>query len=164
MKYYYTTILLFSFFIFGCGQKQEAEDFGHAKPFKLYDTDSVAFSLEDYKNQPVLIHFWADFCAHCRQEFPKIQNAYEILEPKGYEFFAVNAGQSREHVLEIKTTYDLTYPVLVDEEKKIAELYGVTGLPTSLFIDGNGKIREKFIGYLDEKQILDTFKKIEDEG
>jgi peroxiredoxin len=156
-------ILLFLFFI-GCGQKQEAEELGQAKPFLLYDTDSVAFALDDYKNKPVLIHFWADFCAHCRQEFPKIQNAYEILKPKGYEFFAVNAGQSREHVLEIKTTYDLTYPVLVDEEKKIAELYGVTGLPTSLFIDRTGKIREKYIGYLEEQQILNIFKKIQDEG
>ncbi len=157
-------ITLFVLFLLGCGQKKEVEELGQAKSFMLYDTDSVVFALEDYKNKPVLIHFWADFCAHCRQEFPKIQNAYNILKPQGYEFLAVNAGQSREHVLEIKTTYDLTYPLLVDEEKKIAELYGISGLPTSLFIDGNGKIRKKFIGYLDEKQILDTFKKIEEEG
>ena len=157
-------LILYFLFFLGCGQKTETEDLGQAKPFLLYDTDSVEFALEDYKNKPVLIHFWADFCAHCRQEFPKIQKAYDVLQPEGYEFFAINSGQTKEHVREIKNTYGLTYPLLVDEEKKTAELYGVTGLPTSLFIDRNGIIREKYIGYLDEKQILDTFKKIEEEG
>ena len=85
-----------------------------------------------------------------------------MLKPKGYEFFAVNSGQTKEHVREIKTSFGLTYPLLVDEEKKTADLYGITGLPTSLFIDKNGKIREKHIGYLEEKQILDIFKKIEE--
>lgn len=153
-------LILFFLFLLGCNQNKEIEDLGQAKPFILYDTDSVEFSLANYKGKPVLIHFWADFCAHCRQEFPKIQQAYDVLKPKGYEFFAVNSGQTKEHVREIKITYGLTYPLLVDEERKTAELYGVTGLPTSLFVDRRGKIREKYIGYLEEKQIIDIFKKI----
>jgi peroxiredoxin len=147
-----------------CNKEDVVQELGQVKPFMLYDTDSVDYALANYKNKPILIHFWADFCAHCRQEFPKIQKAYDVLKPKGYEFFAVNSGQTKEHVREIKDTYGLTYPLLVDEEKKTAELYGVTGLPTSLFVDRKGKIREKYIGYLEEEQILEIFKKIDDGG
>jgi thioredoxin-related protein len=50
----------------------------------------------------------------------------------------------------------------VDEEAKTAEKYAVSGLPTSFFVDGKGKIREKHIGWLEEQQILDIFKKIQD--
>jgi peroxiredoxin len=162
MRYFYITLSLI--FLIGCAQDKDLKILGQAQPFTLHDTDSVTFSLADYKNKPILIHFWADWCPHCRQEFPRIQSAYEALKPRGYEILAINAGQSKEHVLEIKTTFGLTFPLLVDEEAKTAEMYGVSGLPTSFFIDRTGKIREKYIGWLKEEQILDIFKKIEDEG
>ena len=163
MKHIFVITIFIAFITISCNKQDDVQDLGQAKPFKLYDSDSVAFALADFKNKPVLIHFWADWCSHCRQEFPKIQKAYETLKPNGYEFLAVNAGQSREHVLEIKTTFGLTFPLLVDEEAKTAETYGVTGLPTSFFVDRTGKIREKQIGWLDEQQILDIFKKFQEE-
>ena len=147
-----------------CGHEKDIQEFGDAKPFELYDTDSVSYALENYKGKLVLIHFWADWCSHCRQEFPKIQKAYEKLKPQGFEIIAVNAGQSREHVLEIRMNYNLTFPLLVDEEAKTAEIYGVTGLPTSYFIDGKWRIREKHIGWLEEEKILEIFKRLQEES
>ena len=94
----------------------------------------------------------------------EIQKAYENLNPQGIEIIAINAGQSREHVLEIKMSYNLTFPLLVDEGAKTAEIYGVTGLPSSFFVDGTGKIREKHIGWLEEEKILEIFKKLQEEG
>jgi peroxiredoxin len=164
MNYLKFFLILLILIVIGCDQEKDKKEFGQAKPFSLFDTDSVSISLSDYSNKPVLIHFWADFCSHCRQEFPKIQRAYEKIKPMGYEILAINAGQTKEHVLEIKSTYGLTYPVLVDENRKTADLYGVTGLPSSYFIDAAGKIREKYIGYLEEQQILDIFKKIQDDS
>jgi len=160
MKYLTICLIVITISIMSCGQQQEVQELGQAKPFELYDTDSVSYTLKNYEGKLVLIHFWADWCSHCRQEFPKIQKAYEKLKPQGIEIIAVNAGQTREHVLEIKTSYNLTFPLLVDEEAKIAQIYGVTGLPTSFFIDGTGKIREKHIGWLEEEQILEIFKKL----
>jgi peroxiredoxin len=164
MKYLSVFMIACTISFLSCSQKNDEQELGNAKQFKLYDTDSVSYSLKNYRNNLVLVHFWADWCSHCRQEFPKIQKAYETLKPLGYEILAINAGQSKEHVFEIKTTYGLTFPLLVDEEAKTAEIYGVTGLPTSFFIDGKGKIREKHIGWLDEKQILENFKKLQDDS
>jgi peroxiredoxin len=165
MKYLSVIMMVFTFGFLSCSQQQKSEEeLGQARPFELFDTDSVSFTLTDYKNKPILIHFWADWCPHCRQEFARIQKAYEKIKPEGYEIVAINSGQSKEHVLEIKTTFGLTFPLLVDEEAKTAELYGVSGLPTSFFIDRTGRIREKYIGWLKEQQILDIFQKLEDEG
>jgi peroxiredoxin len=164
MKYLNVCLIGITIFILGCGQKPDFQEFGNAKPFELYDTDSVSHTLENYRGKLVLIHFWADWCTHCRQEFPKIQKAYEKLKPQGFEILAVNAGQSRKHVLEIKISFNLTFPLLVDEEAETAEIYGVTGLPTSFFVDGEGKIREKHIGWLEEEKILEIFKKLHEES
>jgi len=164
MKYLNVCLIALTIFISGCGPEKQVQELGQAKPFVLYDTDSVSYALKNYKGKLVLIHFWADWCSHCRQEFPKIQKAYEKLKPQGYEIIAINAGQTREHVLEIKMSYNLSFPLLVDEEAKTADIYDVTGLPTSFFIDRNGMIREKHIGWLEEKKILKIFKKLQEEG
>jgi len=164
MKYFSVLMMVLTMSFLSCSQQQNEQELGIAKPFELYDTDSISYALNNYRGNLVLVHFWADWCSHCRQEFPKIQSAYEKLKTQGFEILAVNAGQSREHVLEIKMTYSLTFPLLVDEEAKTAEVYGVTGLPTSFFIDGTGKIREKHIGWLEEEQIIDIFKKLQEES
>jgi len=164
LKYLNVLLIGIAILIIRCGQKEDLKEFGLAEPFTLYDTDSVVYELKDYRGKLVLLHFWADWCPHCRQEFPKIQMAYDKLKPQGFEIIAINTGQSREHVLEIKMSYNLTFPLLVDEEAKTAEIYRVTGLPTSFFIDETGKIREKHIGWLEEKQVLDIFNKMQDES
>jgi len=164
MKYLIVCLIAVTIFISGCGQEKQVQELGQAKPFELYDTDSVSYALKNYKGKLVLIHFWADWCSHCRQEFPKIQKAYDKLKLQGYEIIAINAGQTREHVLEIKMSYNLSFPLLVDEEAKTAEVYGVTGLPTSFFIDKNGMIREKHIGWLEEEKILKIFNKLHSES
>jgi peroxiredoxin len=164
MKYLVVFLMVQTISFMSCGQQKNVQELGEAKSFILYDTDSVSYSLKNYNGKLVLIHFWADWCSHCRQEFPKIQEAYEKLKPQGFEILAANAGQSREHVLEIKISFNLTFPLLVDEEAKIAEIYGVTGLPTSFFVDGKGKIREKYTGWLEEEQILEIFMKLQEES
>ena len=150
--------------VYGCQQEQGKIELGTAPLFTLYDSDSVLYSLKDYHGKLVMIHFWADWCPHCRAEFPKLQRAYEKLKPKGIEILAINSGQTREHVKEIKITYALTYPLLVDVEAKTAEKYKVSGLPTSYFLDKNGTIQEKFIGWMEEEQIISIIEKLREDG
>jgi peroxiredoxin len=141
-------------------QEQSKPAMQKAQPFTLYDTDSVAYSLNDYPGKLVMIHFWADWCPHCREEFPKLQHVYEELLSEGFEILAVNSGQSKEHVREIKDTYSLTYPLLVDEGAKTAEKYKVSGLPASYFIDANGMIAEVVVGWIKETQIKKLLKNL----
>jgi peroxiredoxin len=144
-------------FIIGCTNQDIEFEQKIATPFILYTTDSVQYALQDYHGKIVMVNFWADWCPSCRKEFPKLQQVYEHLKGRGFEILAVNSGQSREHVRQIKEEYDLTFPVLVDEGKRVARLYGVKGLPTSCFIDQNGVIRKVCVGWISGDKIIEIF-------
>jgi len=161
---------LFFSFIFcllsfpSCNRNEDSTPLTESIPFSLTGADSVQYNLSDYRGKVVLLNFWADWCPHCRKEFVKLQQANDELKGKGLEILAVNVGQTRQHVLELQQEYLLTIPLLLDEKKEIAEKYGVTGLPTSFFIDKNGLIHEKIIGWLKEEQIKTTFEKMQSEN
>ena len=147
---------IFLLFLISCGQPRTLEDRGPAKGFSLYDTDSVLYDLTGYSGKIVMIHFWTDWCPNCRGEFPKIQQAYSQLQDKNFEILAVNSGQTAGHVRDIRETYQLTYPLLVDREAKTAEAYGVAGLPSTYFVNPQGHIVKVFVGWLEADDILRT--------
>jgi peroxiredoxin len=149
------SLILLVFFV-ACQQQQGLKDQGPAKDFSLYDTDSLLYHLADYRGKIVMIHFWADWCPHCRGEFPKIQQAYDQLQGQNFEILAVNAGQSADHVRDIRQTYHLTYPLLLDSEAKTAEAYSVAGLPSTYFVDTQGHIVKVFVGWLEQADILNS--------
>jgi len=153
-------VAIFLLTLQGCNQEKKVNQPQEAIPFSLLDVDSLQYKLIDHSGKVVLLHFWADWCPHCRKEFAKIQQASDQLQEKGLVILAVNVGQGREHVLELKREYRLTIPLLLDDKKEIADKYGVTGLPTSFFIDRRGKIREKKIGWLSVEYIRSNFEKI----
>jgi len=163
MRWFCAGILISILLICACTQEKSEKKWGRAAPFSLYDTDSVLFSLKDYQNTPLMIHFWADWCPHCREEFPKLQQAYEKLKLHGFEILAINSGQSKEHVREIRETYQLTFPLLVDEEAKTAKNYNVSGLPSSYFVDGKGVIRDVYIGWLESEKVVEFFERLKNE-
>jgi peroxiredoxin len=150
-------IVMIIYLIPACKQEAALKDHGPAKNFTLYDTDSTRYELADYKGKIVMIHFWADWCPNCRGEFPKIQAGYEKLPAEDFEILAVNSGQSRAHVREIRETYNLTYPLLVDKETATAKLYGVSGLPSTFFVNTHGIIVKKNVGWLEAEDIISTY-------
>jgi peroxiredoxin len=89
--------------------------------FSLSDVDSVEYTLLDYHGKIVLLKFWADRCSHCHKEFSKLQQALGELNSKGLQILAVNVGQGRDHVLELKQEYRLTISLFLDDKKEIAE-------------------------------------------
>ncbi len=143
--------------------RKALKDHGPAKNFTLYDTDSIRYELADYKGKIVMIHFWADWCPNCRGEFPKIQAAYEKISSDDFEILAVNSGQSRAHVREIRESYQLTYPLLVDRETNTAELYEVAGLPSTFFVDRTGKVVKINVGWLEADDILSTYEQLKND-
>jgi peroxiredoxin len=155
------SLLILLFFGVVCQQKAEIKTYGPAQEFTLYDADSVVYKLQDFRGKLVMIHFWADWCPHCREEFSKIQQAYTQIDRNDFEILAVNSGQSADHVREIKSTYRLTYPLLVDSEAKTAKLYRVAGLPSTFYVDKNGRIVKVVNGWLTTEDILTACKQLQ---
>ena len=94
----------------------------------------------------MLLRFWADWCPYCRYEMPIIDKYYRKLNKEGFLVLAVNVKQSPEVALAFTAQLDITFPVPLDPDGKMAKRYGVYAIPTNFLIDRQGIIREILIG------------------
>jgi peroxiredoxin len=132
-----------------------------ATDFTLTDLDGRTQSLSQYRGKVVLLNFWATWCKPCTTEMPAMQACYDKLRDKGFVVLAVNELEDDEKVREHIRAYKHTFPVLMDRENRVANLYGVYGLPVSVFIDETG-IVQAYVkgGLLTEQKIEDEIARI----
>ena len=151
----YFFFCLFSLVLFfSCSSPRNSIEEGDMAPdFKSETVNEVSFSLANIKGKKILIHFWADWCSECRAEFPKLEEAYQKYKNDNFEIIAVNVAQSGKHVKSFVDEFNLTFPMLLDEQSEIAKQYGIRGLPTNFFVDENMYVTKIIIGWVDEKQI-----------
>jgi peroxiredoxin len=133
-----------------------------ASEFMLTDLDGKSRGLEQYRGRVVLLNFWATWCKPCTTEMPAMQTAYDRLREKGFVVLAVNELEDEAKVREHIQSHKHTFPVLLDRENKVANQYGVFGLPVSVFIDEQGVVREYIKGgLLTESKIHDIVNRIQ---
>lgn|SRR5699024_848526 len=136
-----------------------------APNFKLQQTnDSVEtkeIELSDYKGKGVMINFWATYCKPCVKEMPHMQELYEKYQDKGIEILAINLDGNELVRDRFVDKYDLTYPIAWDKNKEVRELYNILPIPSSIFIDADGKIVKRVDGQLTLEQLEDNFKSIQ---
>jgi peroxiredoxin len=124
-----------------------------ARNFYLQDLSGNTVSLEDFRGQPVLINFWATWCAPCRLEMPTLQAAQEAHQEDGLVVLAVNDQQAPEEISRFVEELDLSLTTLVDSKGVVSELYNVFNFPTTYFVDADGVVTAVHRGLLVESQI-----------
>jgi len=133
-----------------------------AEDFRLVDLDGKSQSLSQYRGKVVLLNFWATWCKPCTTEMPAMQTTYDKLRDKGFVVLAINELEDDAKVREHIKQHGHTFPVLMDRENKVANQFGVFGLPVSVFIDEKGVVQEYIKGgLLTEQLILDVVAKIQ---
>ncbi len=133
-----------------------------AEDFRLLDLAGKPQSLSQYRGKVVLVNFWATWCKPCTTEMPAMQTTYDNLRDKGFVVLAINELEDEAKVREHIQQYGHTFPVLLDRDNKVANQFGVFGLPVSVFIDEKGVVREDIKGgLLTEQVILDTVARIQ---
>lgn len=125
-----------------------------AEDFRLADLDGKQQSLSQYRGKVVLVNFWATWCKPCTTEMPAMQTTYDQLRDKGFVVLAVNELEDDAKVREHIAQYGHTFPVLLDRDNKVANQFGVFGLPVSVFIDETGVVREYIKGGLLTEQVI----------
>lgn len=119
-----------------------------APDFTLETLEGESVTLSDLHGQAVLINFWATWCPPCRAEMPAFQQAYSDYEDEGFIILAVNATQQDNptDIAAFVEEFGLSFPIILDNEGTVNQLYQVRSLPTSFFIDKEGVISEVVIG------------------
>lgn len=126
-----------------------------APMFALMDARGQKVDLKDLKNKVVIVDFWATWCGPCKASFPGMQKMVDkYQEDEEVAFLFVNSWESIEDQKEkekavnefiSKNNYD--FRVLFDNDNKVIESFGVSGIPTKFVIDKKGNIRFKSVGY-----------------
>ena len=123
-----------------------------APGFALISLNGDSIQLEDYRGKPVLLNFWATWCAPCRLEMPAFQSHFEKYDGE-FAIVAVNNAEAPEDVQAFVAELGLTFDILLDPEAEVQHLYLVRGYPTSVLIDADGIVRAQHIGLMTEDQL-----------
>jgi cytochrome c biogenesis protein CcmG, thiol:disulfide interchange protein DsbE len=119
---------------------------GYPAPnFTLKTLSGETLTLADLRGTPVVLNFWATWCDPCRRELPALQ-ATAASYGEQVVILGIDEGEAASTVAEFIPQFGLTYPILLDEEFTVGDLYNVRGMPTTFFIDGEGVIRHLWIG------------------
>jgi cytochrome c biogenesis protein CcmG/thiol:disulfide interchange protein DsbE len=151
-------LLLLAVFLGACGGDASAESTGVnqgnlAADFTLETVDGTEVALSDYRGNVVMINFWATWCPPCRAEIPDFEAAYQARQDDGFVVLGINVEEPREAVALFAQAIGMSYPVLLDRGGQVMKMYRAPGLPVSLFIDRDGVIRVRHVGFLTGEQL-----------
>lgn len=124
-----------------------------ARNFYLDDLEGNTVSLEDFRGQPVLINFWATWCAPCRLEMPALQATQDAHQEDGLVILAVNDQEAPDQISSFIDEFGLSLTTLVDQKGVVSSLYNVFNFPTTYFVNEDGVVTAVHRGLLVEEQI-----------
>jgi peroxiredoxin len=111
-----------------------------APDFELADANGKKLSLRSLRGKPVLLNFWATWCAPCVEEMPSLENLHDRLGDK----LAVVTVSVDEDWAAVKKFFPkgTSLPVLLDASKEVPKRYGSEKFPETFLIDSQGKLQQ----------------------
>jgi thiol-disulfide isomerase/thioredoxin len=119
--------------------------------FTLNDVLGQPHAISEWASQPLLINFWATWCAPCRREMPLLQTLHNERAVSGIQVVGIAIDRQPDVQAYIDEA-GISYPILSGESDAIAvsDLFGLAGLglPFSVLVDSAGNILTVHIGEL----------------
>jgi cytochrome c biogenesis protein CcmG, thiol:disulfide interchange protein DsbE len=141
------------------------------KPSALADEPNVTFkdlqgndlTLASLKGRVVLVNFWGTWCEPCRGEIPILIGMQQKYSPKGFTLLGVATQDEEKDVDPFvhNTLFNvggqqmtMNYPIVMGTDDISTKFGGLIGMPTSFLITRDGKIAKKYIGALNESEVV----------
>jgi thiol-disulfide isomerase/thioredoxin len=120
-----------------------------ARDFSGLSPDGEPTELVALRGKPVIVNFWATWCASCAAELPDLRDLQNEVGADKLSIVAVNTGESSSNAGDFMDFVDAPdINVVMDPTLVVADAYGVRGMPHSVFLDANGFVRAVYIGQL----------------
>jgi thiol-disulfide isomerase/thioredoxin len=127
---------------------------------KLLQANGKTMKLSDLKGKAVVLDFWATYCVPCKIEMPWFVDLQKQYGPQGLQVVGVATDDEGEKTIsEFSKKMGVNYPILLGTENVAQSYGGLSGLPTTFFIDRSGKVVAREVGLVSESQIVDNIKK-----
>jgi peroxiredoxin len=132
------------------GQSVSTEVGRAAPDFLLNTPDGGQLRLSDLQGKPVLVNFWASWCAPCRQEMPEIVRTYDAHASDGLVIVAVDLQENAGQIREFADEFGMKFPIVVDRNGGVADAWRIggpiEGIPSSYFLDEHGVVQSRVFG------------------
>ncbi len=109
--------------------------------------------LSDLKGRPVVLNFWASWCPPCRAEMPEFERVWQTYRERGVVFVGVATSDRTDKAQAFLLESGVSYPNVLDAGNDVATMFGATSLPTTVFIDREGRIVGRRVGALSAGQV-----------
>lgn len=150
------------------GDEETSPRVGFLAPdFTLSTFDDGERTLSELRGKVIVINFWATWCPPCRAEMPALQRAYDEHRGRGLEILAINTTfqDSQSDAREFVNEFGLTFPILLDQAGDVSRGFELRAMPTTLFVDREGYVREVILGGpMSEETIQTTLEVLLKEG
>jgi len=120
-------------------------------------------NLDEYKGKLVILNFWATWCLPCKKEMSSLDALQSIDSLKNLKIFPINVGQEKKEnaekfFLELKIQ---NLDLYIDNSVKLANIFGLRGLPTSIIINKKGEEFARIVGAVDftDKKLIQWLNK-----
>lgn len=135
-----------------------------APAFELEALDDRRVTSRDFRGRPMVINFWASWCAECRKEHPLLMAAHDRFGDR-IAFVGVvfqdSAGNARDYLVEMGDVPTGSYPNLKDPGSRVAIDYGVYGVPETFFVDRRGIVVAKRVGRVTDQTLARELARIQ---
>lgn len=116
-----------------------------APALKLADLDGKVTDLASLRGRWVMVHFWASWCTPCRRELPAIA-AMAKTRPASLALVMVNTAETDDEVFAFLSAVAPELTTLLDRDGRVTERWQPRGLPSTYFVDPQGRLRYLALG------------------
>ena len=120
---------------------ERVDEGGPAPEFALGSLSGDTLSSRQLRGHPVVLNFWASWCAPCREEAPLLEAKWREYREQGVRFVGVNIRDHESDARRFVERYGLSFPMLRDPDQVLAGELGVgLGLPQTFFITADWRL------------------------
>jgi thiol-disulfide isomerase/thioredoxin len=110
-----------------------------ANEFVFRDMQGKEQRLSEYRGKWVLLNFWATWCPPCLEEIPDLVEMHNARSTSDFAVIGVAMSSSRDSVISFGKQLEISYPIVLGDDKTAAQIGRINALPTSYLYDPSGK-------------------------
>lgn len=124
-----------------------------APPFTANDLQGQAVALAGHAGKPVILRFFVPDCKYCRADTAVFNEYFSRYKEKGLGVIYINTDPKPGEVQKFVSDLGITFPVVLDPDRKIADQYRVQVVPQTIILDPAHKVIGAVLGGVSKEEL-----------